>query len=64
MTLVDLNPKRECPACAMESTVDNETCPFCGYEFPEMPTSHRWWAWIFVLLLLWPAILLIKRYIL
>jgi RNA polymerase subunit RPABC4/transcription elongation factor Spt4 len=26
--------RRECPSCALHSDSDEESCPYCGYEFP------------------------------
>lgn len=64
MKLVDTSPVRECPACALESPAEAETCPFCGYEFPEMPGARRGMAWLFVLLMLLPVLYIISTYIL
>jgi len=49
---------RECPSCALEfdDTGDVEQCPYCDYEFPQRRSSLQWVAWLFALLLLWPAI--------
>jgi hypothetical protein len=49
---------RECPSCALEfeDTGDVERCPYCDYEFPQRRSSLAWVAWLFALLLLWPAI--------
>jgi len=52
---------RECPSCALESQDSEEICPFCGYEFPEMPKTMPWFAWLFALLLLWPVFEVLKR---
>jgi|SaaInl8_200m_RNA_FD_contig_21_901562_length_262_multi_2_in_0_out_0_1 uncharacterized paraquat-inducible protein A len=34
--------KRECPSCAMEVDVSDDTglCPICGYEFPVGQKSY------------------------
>jgi len=48
----------ECPSCALESDRSGhpETCPYCGYEFPEASKGLSWVAWLFVILLLiWPV---------
>ena len=49
---------KECPSCALEyDASDNpDTCPYCGYEFPQRTASVQWVAWLLALLLLWPAI--------
>lgn len=53
--------QRECPSCALESDASEETCPFCGYEFPETSKGISWAAWLFaVLLLIWPVFRLLK----
>ncbi|MDG5766558.1 zinc ribbon domain-containing protein [Balneolales bacterium ANBcel1] len=45
---------RECPSCALEAPVDAETCPFCGYEFPQQQKGTTIMAWLFVaLIVLW-----------
>jgi hypothetical protein len=28
---------RECPGCACEVERNNNRCPVCGYEFPDVP---------------------------
>lgn len=49
-----MSETRECPSCALEAPADVDTCPYCGYEFPEQPASRVWMAWLFAaLLLLW-----------
>jgi len=49
---------RECPSCALEFEDDGdvETCPYCGYEFPQQKTGLPWIAILLGLLMLWPAI--------
>lgn len=49
---------RECPSCALEYEDDGdvETCPYCGYEFPQRRSSLKWVAILFALLMAWPAI--------
>ncbi len=44
----------ECPSCALEVNKDHDTCPYCGYEFPKSSSGMKAFAWLFVLLLLWP----------
>jgi len=38
----------ECPSCALQAPADAETCPYCGYEFPEQRRSIHWMAWVFI----------------
>ena len=42
----------ECPSCALEVDKSEETCPFCGYEFPREKSSLKYFALLVVLLLL------------
>ncbi len=43
---------RECPSCALESSTEEEVCPYCGYEFPPEHKGRMIMAWIFVILLI------------
>jgi hypothetical protein len=43
---------RECPACAMETDADGETCDVCGYEFPVARAGVPASAWLMAALLL------------
>lgn len=48
--------EKECPSCALSVKASAEECPYCGYEFPEQDTGLKTMAWLFALLMLWPAI--------
>jgi hypothetical protein len=61
MTMVDLHPMRECPACALEAPADAVECPYCGYEFPVAKPGLRPVAWVMIALLLLLAIPLLAR---
>jgi len=43
---------RECPSCALESSIEEEVCPYCGYEFPPEQKGTMIMAWLFVLLII------------
>ena len=49
-------PMRECAACGMESPAGLETCPYCGYEFPDPKPGVGPMAWLFALLMLGPLL--------
>lgn len=51
--------ERECPACALSADSEEEVCPYCGYEFPELSRSRKWVAWLMAFLLIWPLVKLI-----
>ena len=51
----------ECPSCALEVDVREETCPYCGYEFPRQRSSLKYMAWLLALLLAWPVLELLMR---
>jgi RNA polymerase subunit RPABC4/transcription elongation factor Spt4 len=44
--------KRECPSCAMEVDSKNESCPICGYEFPDYSKGFKLLAVLLVILFL------------
>jgi uncharacterized paraquat-inducible protein A len=47
---------RECPSCALEFEDEGQdTCPYCGYEFPKRRTSVQWVAVLLIVLMLYPA---------
>jgi len=46
----------ECPACALESEEGQDTCPYCGYEFPLVKKSMTWMVLVFSLLMIWPLL--------
>lgn len=50
----------ECPSCALEVDASAETCPYCGYEFPRQKRGLGWAALLFVLLMAWPVIRLLR----
>lgn len=44
---------RECPGCGLEVEANNNRCPVCGYEFPNVPEPRglaAWVVWILVAL--------------
>ena len=51
----------ECPSCALQVENDPETCPYCGYEFPETKGSRVAMAWLFAALLLLPVLYILFR---
>ena len=54
--MVDLDPQRECPACALEVPADAEDCPYCGYEFPKPKPGLRPITWVMIALMVLFAI--------
>jgi predicted amidophosphoribosyltransferase len=32
---------RECPSCGIEVAVNENRCPVCGYEFPNVPEPPK-----------------------
>ncbi len=42
--------QRECPSCAMEVDSKNDSCPICGYEFPDYSRSFKLIAVLLVLI--------------
>lgn len=32
---------RECPSCAAEVEANNNRCPCCGYEFPQLGPARQ-----------------------
>ena len=47
-----MSKTRECPSCALEAPADAATCPYCGYEHPAAGRGNRFFALLFILLLL------------
>lgn len=43
---------KECPSCALEYEGTPETCPYCGYEFPQQKSSLKMVAWLLIALML------------
>ena len=62
MPVVDLEPTRECPACALEVPADATECPYCGYEFPVARPGVRPMTWVMIGLMLLFAIPFIARF--
>jgi hypothetical protein len=54
--VVDLDPRRECPACALEGPADAAECPYCGYEFPVPRAGVRPMTWVMIALMVLLAI--------
>ncbi|MDX1418412.1 MAG: zinc ribbon domain-containing protein [Rubricoccaceae bacterium] len=54
--MVDLDPQRECPSCALEAPADAEACPYCGYEFPVPKAGVRPMGWVMIALMILFAI--------
>ena len=52
---------RECPSCALDIAADADVCPYCDYDLPRDKGGTMMWAWIFILLLMWPLYQLIKE---
>lgn len=52
--------ERVCPSCGLEVSGREETCPWCGYEFPVQRRSVGVVAIIMALLLIWPILKLIQ----
>ncbi len=46
---------KECPSCAIEIQENADSCPICGYEFPERKSWPRWIA-VFILILIAVAV--------
>ncbi|MEM1042142.1 MAG: zinc ribbon domain-containing protein [Bacteroidota bacterium] len=53
--------RRECPSCAVAVDAAAAVCPLCGYEFPEPRTGFGPMAWLFVALMLLPALWVLAR---
>ena len=51
----------ECPACALESESGQESCPYCGYEFPVESAPRRWMAWVMAFLMILPLLYILRR---
>ena len=51
----------ECPSCALEVEKGLETCPYCGYEYPETKNGRTFMAWLFAALLLLPVLYVLFR---
>lgn len=51
----------ECPGCAMEVDAVSTICPFCQYEFPQVRQSLKWVGWLMLILLIYPALLILKK---
>ena len=54
---------KECSSCAMEVDTAVETCPICGYEFPQQKSSIKWIALAMLILFAYPLIRLISRFL-
>lgn len=53
--------ERECPSCAMSVPAGAETCPICGYEFPQRRTGLGPVAWLMAALMLLPVLWVLFR---
>jgi len=51
----------ECPSCGLDVEGAPETCPYCGYEFPERPKTVSTMAWVMALILLIPVLWVVWR---
>jgi endogenous inhibitor of DNA gyrase (YacG/DUF329 family) len=51
----------ECPSCGLDVEGDPETCPYCGYEFPERSKGVGMVAWLMAALMLIPLIWVLSR---
>ena len=54
---------KECSSCAMEVDAELETCPICGYEFPQQKASIKWVALAMLILFAYPLFRLISRFL-
>ena len=54
---------RECPSCALDIPTDADVCPYCDYDLPRDKGSTLVWAWVFILLLMWPLYQLLKGFL-
>jgi len=55
--------KIECPSCAMETESGQESCMYCGYEFPVDSVSRRWMAWVMAFLMILPLLYILRRFL-